>query len=59
MRTEQKPELRPVLIAEADVETIERLADAAIRLGHTRTAVEGYALALRLREEAKRWRTVT
>lgn len=46
-------------ISQADVAAIEALSDAAIRSGDTQTAIQGYALALRLREEAKRWRAVT
>jgi hypothetical protein len=41
----------PVTLTDADVWRIERLADAAMRAGHEREAIGGYALALRLRTE--------
>ena len=40
---------RAVDITDADVWRIERLSDAAMRAGHTKEAIGGYALALRLR----------
>ena len=43
----------------ADVMAIERLCEAAVRSGHTQTAIEGWALVLRLRmalaENAPPW----
>lgn len=42
-------------VTSLDIETIERLSEAAIRSGHTQTAVEGFALALRLRAALGIW----
>ena len=38
-------------ISELDVETLERAGEALIRSGNTQTAIEVFALALRLRSE--------
>lgn len=44
------------MIDRIDIEAIERLSDAAMRSGDTQTALEGYALALRLRAALGIWK---
>ena len=40
-----------VEMSDRDVWAIERLSEAAMRAGHTQEAIQGFALALRLRME--------
>jgi hypothetical protein len=47
----ERTTMQNATITEEAIEAIERGGDCAIRAGHTQTAIELYALALRLRGE--------
>lgn len=48
------------MIAQSDIDTLERLCDAAARSGDIPLAIEGWGIALRLRtSEAENGRNVT
>lgn len=42
-------------VSDRDVWAVERLAEAAMRAGHTQESIQGFALALRLRAALDLW----